>query len=169
MKVAVVPAQITSVEDKIAGNLGISQLILLIAPVFTSSALFIAIPPFMAAPVYKIVLIAVITLVFCISAIRIKGKILLHWAIIILRYNTRPKYFVYNKNDAYLRTAIQTEPKDTKEKAKKAEKPKPVFALPQFQTHDRVALEAIVANPKAKLHFKMNKKGVLDVHISEIK
>lgn len=169
MKVAVVPAQITSVEDKIAGNLGISQLILLIAPVFTSSALFIVIPPFMAAPAYKIVIIAVITLVFCVSAIRIKGKILLHWALIILRYNGRPKYFVYNKNDAYLRTAIKTDSKDTKQKTKKVEKPKPVLALPHFQTHDLVALEAIVANPKAKLYFKTNKKGVLDVHISEIK
>ncbi len=163
------PAQITSVEDKIAGNLGISQLILLIAPVFISSALFIAVPPFMAAPVYKIALIVVTTLIFCVSAIRVRGKILLHWAIIILRYNSRPKYFVYNKNNSYLRSVVPAEPENNKEETKKAVKPKPVLALPQFQTHDLVALEAIVANPKAKLHFKMNKKGVLDVHISEIK
>ncbi len=169
MKVAVVPAQITSVEDKIAGNLGINQLILLVAPVFTSSALFILIPPFMAAPAYKIVIMVLISLMFCVSAIRIKGKILLHWAIIILRYNSRPRFFIYNKNSSYLRNTALAEPESSKEKTEKAKKPKPVLALPHFQTHELIALEAIVANPKAKLYFKTNKKGVLDVHISEIK
>lgn len=169
MKVAVVPAQITSVEDKITGNLGISQLILLIAPVFASSVLFILVPPFMGAPAWKIVLIVIVSLVFCVSAIRIKGKILLHWAIIILRYNSRPKFFIYNKNDIHLRNNVESKAKDTKAKTEKAERPKPKLALPQLQTHDLVALEAIVANPDNRLHFKTNKKGVLGVYISKVK
>ena len=41
MRTTVVPAQVTTVEDKIAGNLGLSQLLLLTLPVFGGSALFL--------------------------------------------------------------------------------------------------------------------------------
>src|SRR5258708_18652430 len=98
MKVTVVPAQVTTIEDRIAGNLGLSQLLLLIAPVFGSSAIYMILPPNMQSAPYKLVLIATLVFVGCLLAIRIKGKILLFWLAIIFRYNLRPKYYVFNKN-----------------------------------------------------------------------
>jgi len=43
--------------------------------------------------------------VICITlSLRIKGKIVIHWLSILIRYNLRAKYYIYNKNESYLRT-----------------------------------------------------------------
>ena len=41
MKMTVVPAQVTTVEDRIIGNLGFSQILLLIVPVFAAAGIFL--------------------------------------------------------------------------------------------------------------------------------
>jgi len=53
MKVTVVPAQVTTVEDRIVGSLGFSQLVLIVTPVFIAAALFAVLPPAMGSAVYK--------------------------------------------------------------------------------------------------------------------
>src|SRR5665213_4365185 len=98
MKVTVVPAQVTTVEDRIAGRLGLSQLLLLAAPIFGGSALYIILPPAMNSSAYKLVIIITLMLICSTMAIRIKGKIVLLWLIVILRYRLRPSYYVFNKN-----------------------------------------------------------------------
>src|ERR1019366_4023701 len=98
MKVTVVPAQITTIEDRIAGNLSFSQLLLLAAPVFGGSALYIILPPTMHSAPYKLTVIAVLIFLCGLLAIRIKGKILLLWFVVLLRYNLRPRYYIFNKN-----------------------------------------------------------------------
>lgn len=98
MKMTVVPAQVTTVEDRIIGNLGFSQILLQIVPVFTAAGIFTLLPPFMGGALYKYVLMGVVALLFGLLSIRIKGKILASWLVTILRYNLRPKYYLFNKN-----------------------------------------------------------------------
>ncbi len=91
MKMTVVPAQVTTVEDRIIGTLGFSQILLLIVPVFASAGIFTLLPPFMGSAIYKYVVMGVVAMIFCILAIRIKGKIVAFWLVTILRYNLQPK------------------------------------------------------------------------------
>src|SRR6266487_1064357 len=98
MKSSIVPAQITTVEDKVAGNLSLSQLLLLAAPVFIGSAIYIIFPPSLGAAAYKLAIVTIIGVIFGLLAIRIKGRIMLLWVITIARYNLRPRHYIYDKN-----------------------------------------------------------------------
>jgi PrgI family protein len=170
MKTTIVPAQITTVEDKIAGGLSLSQVLLLVAPVFIGAAIFIVLPPSLEVMAYKVTLISVIVVLFCALAIRIKGRILLLWAVIIARYNLRPRYHVFNKNDMHLRDATT---KDTAREEVAAEKLAPETAtlhvVPDLSPADAVRLRHIIADPKANLHFKTDRKGALRVYVTEVK
>jgi hypothetical protein len=168
MRTTIVPAQITTVEDRIAGRLGLSQLLLLILPIFGGSGIFVILPPFFNYAVYKLVIIVCMVVLCGLLAIRIKGKILLFWGITLLRYNLRPRYYVFNKNSAHTRDVI-TQAAIPVEATEEAKTPKVVRApLPQLSTAELVAIETILANPDANLHFKTDKKGALSVSITEI-
>ena len=169
MKTAIVPAQITTVEDKVAGNLSLSQLLLLAAPVFIGSAIYIIFPPSMGAAMYKLVILTVLVVGFSLLAIRIKGRILLLWLITIVRYNLRPRFHVFNKNDAYLRdTSTEVLPQDREEQSIDDLGGDHIL-IPVLSTRETVLLEGIIANPQAKLHFLTDRKGALRVRITEIK
>lgn len=166
MRSTIVPAQVTTVEDKIAGNLGMSQLLLLTMPIFGGSLLFVGLPPFFSYATYKIVVIVCFAVLCGILAIRIKGKILLFWGIVILRYNLRPRYYVFNRNHAHLRDIGQ---EIKPEKAMEEAKPERIFKqLPQLSTPELVQVEHLIANPAANLHVKTNRKGELSVHFKEV-
>lgn len=64
MRMTVVPAQITTVEDRIIGNLGFSQILLLIVPLFVSAGVFVLLPPFIGGAIYKYIIMAAVGLVF---------------------------------------------------------------------------------------------------------
>lgn len=167
MKQTIVPAQITTVEDRIAGSLGMSQLMLLAAPIFSGSALFVVLPPVFHSAVYKLVIIGVLAVICSLLAIRIKGKIMLLWLVVILRYNFRPAYYVFDKNSSasredYRLTAPQVE--TVKETKRKAYRP-----VPSLTTADTAQVLAVIDNPDARLMFQTNKKGRLYVRITEIK
>ncbi|HEU5187459.1 MAG TPA: PrgI family protein [Candidatus Saccharimonadales bacterium] len=166
MRSTVVPAQITTVEDKIMGNIGMSQLILLTVPIFGGSALFMLLPPFFGYSLYKIVLITVLAALCGALAIRIKGKVVLFWGIALLRYNLRPRYYVFNKNNSHLRDTAPILKEEKVTEPIKVEKAR--TALPQLSTADLVKVESLITNPQANLHFKTNRKGELYVHITEI-
>ena len=167
MRSTIVPAQVTTVEDKITGSPGLSQLLLLTVPVFGGSAIFVILPPFFSYALYKVVLIAGFAFLCGLLAIRIKGRILLSWVIAILKYNLRPRYYVFNKNSDYKREIL---PKLKAEKPEQVETSKESVSIPQPQlsTAEVVHIENILANPQSKLYFKTNKKGELRVHITEI-
>ena len=167
MKTTVVPAQITTVEDKIAGSLSLSQLLLLAAPVFGGCALYIIFPPMLRFAPYKVVLMTMLVFAFGLLAIRVKGKILLLWLIVITRYNLRPRFYVVNKNDMHLRhngTEFADEALEDEPEIKKS----PVASIPQLSTAELVRLERIMADPQANLTFKPAKKGGLSVVITEV-
>jgi len=167
MKSAIVPAQVTTVEDRIAGSLGLSQLLLLVIPVFGGSALYIILPPGYHNAAYKLIIIVLLIAVCGILAIRIKGKILLNWAVIILRYNFRPTYYVFNKNSLAGREqyeAVKTEQDEATQSAKPVQRSR----LPALSIADITRVQAVIENPAANLTFKANKKGGLSVLITEV-
>lgn len=168
MRTTIVPAQITTVEDRIAGRLGLSQLLLLIMPIFGGSAIFVIFPPFFAYAVYKVVLITCVAVLCALLAIRIKGKILLFWALTLLRYNARPRYYLFNKNSAHTREivlAADIEDEPAEETVAQIAAPSRKTSL---TTAERVQIEDLLANPAANVHITTNKKGELRVHLTEV-
>jgi hypothetical protein len=167
MRTTTVPAQITTVEDKIAGELSLVQLLLLVTPIFGGATIFVVLPPFFASAPYKIVVIVCIAVLFATLAIRIKGKIILTWLLILARYNTRPRYYLFNKNDTHMRDIPKPEaPQEIIEETESKKTAR--VPLPSLSTAELVQVEQLIASPEANLHFRTDKKGALSVHITEV-
>jgi|AntRauTorckE6833_2_1112554.scaffolds.fasta_scaffold04691_7 hypothetical protein len=168
MKTTVVPAQVTTVEDKVAGNLSFTQLLLVVVPVFLGGAIFTLVPPFFGFTYAKMLVCSVIATICITLAIRIKGKILLSWVLVLSRYGLRPRLYLFNKNDAYLRRTklvpLQTDTiTATLETDLETMKLSPLLA-----TGELARAEAMIADPDRKFHLKSN-KGVLRVVITQVK
>lgn len=166
MKTTIVPAQITTVEDKVAGNLTFTQLLLIITPVFFNAALFVVLPPFAQLASYKLFIGGCITLFCLAAAIRVKGRLVLLWCTIILRYNRRPRYYLFNKNDVTLRPELKTAVSEDVS-TKNDEATAVNIPLPLLPTSELVFAKAAAADPRTKFHYKVTKGG-LRVHIQEI-
>jgi hypothetical protein len=170
MKSTTVPAQVTTVEDKIAGSFTLSQLFLLIGPIFIASAIYLIIPPTMHLTIFKCGISFLIWLISGIMAIRVKGKIVLLWMVVLTQYAIRPRYYIFNKNDMYLRKATTDIEPDQPDNAEDKEEVATTNRLADVLTPlERIQLETVMADPRAKLHFKTNRKGDLRVHITEVK
>lgn len=167
MKATVVPAQVTTVEDKVAGNLGLSQLMLFATPVFGGSLLYAALPPSMGVAMYKLVILGIVTVISCILAIRIKGKIIASWLFVLLRYALRPKYYLFNKNALIYRREY-AEPKTTEQKAEVVATKKPASTLPKLGLLESAELHAMLSNLAVNLTFETTKKGGLNVRLEKI-
>jgi hypothetical protein len=166
MKITVVPAQVTTVEDKIMGSLSLSQLMILLLPVFIGAALFAILPPAMGSALYKYILIGILSVICLVLSIRIKGKIVALWIVTILRYNLRPKYYLFNKNVTTLR-ADYAEVKQTDIKAEKSKKESKVH-IPRLGTLETARVLATIDNPASNLRFETTKKGGLHVRLTEV-
>lgn len=163
MKIRSIPAQITTVEDKIAGNLNFTQMILLVLPVFIVLVGYSSIPPVMHFSVFKIILLSSIGIIPPLLAIRVKEHIVLSWIGIILKYNLRPKYYVFNKNDTYQRV-IDIIPKEKKQaKAHSKINTKNTVQQKALSFGELVKLEEMLANSKNSFSIKSQKKGAFHV------
>lgn len=160
MKVALVPAQVTSVEDRIIGNLSSAQTILLIGPLFFGGLLLALAPPYMALSLYKLVIGLGLISVGAILAIRFKGKLLGKWLLIYLKYYLRPKIYVYNKNVAECREIIK--PGATKNSSPTV-KPKPKLT-PRYKPTPEIVLSTL-----GQWTYERNKKGVSYVRFEQDK
>lgn len=169
MKTAIVPAQVTTVEDKVAGNLNLTQLILIASPVFIGGVLYALLPPSFEIATYKIVTMTILFSVFALLAIRIKERLLLMWLVIFFRYNSRPRYYVLDKNDLYLRNSLSITNEPVVIEVASLPEDTIQSLLPQLNTAERARLEIMLSNPDAKLSVMTNKKGMLYVSITEIK
>lgn len=167
MKTTIVPAQVTSVEDRIAGNLSFKQLLLMITPVFLSTMLFLLLPPFAAYTTSKLVICIVIAVVCLAMALRIKGRLVVDWIVILSRYNLRPQFYVFNKNTMSNRQH-ENQRKQQVEK-KEVKTITQTFHQFEFNAADEISVAERINNPAANLHFTFTKKGGLRVHIKEIK
>ncbi len=166
MRTTVVPAQITSVEDRIAANLSFKQLLLLIAPVFIGAGLFTFLPPFASFRFYKLAIALAFAAVCIVLAVRVKGRLIIEWIGVLSRYNLRPRIYVFNKNDKHLRHIPKEEPVEpvvVEKKTKFIPEPRHSFEVAKVLHFERV-----VSDPQADFYFSA-KKGGLRVHIKEIK
>jgi len=169
MKQTVIPAQITTVEDKIAGSLNLTQILLLLCPLFISTFIYAVIPVSMHFTMYKMPFILMSFLICTTLSLRIKGKIVLNWLIILLRFNLRPKFYVFNKNDSYLRDIDfpvfeKTPKKASKKKVVSNEK----TASSSFEVSQAVLLENLISNKKVSLSIKEGRKGGLSVAFEKV-
>jgi hypothetical protein len=167
MRTTIVPAQITTVEDRIAGSLTLSQILLMLTPIIIGSIIYLTFPPQLHFAIYKLPLMAFVMLLFSGLAIRIKGKIILQWFVILLRFNNRPRYFIANKNDTYQREQIYSMPEKKQIIKKIATQRKSQEKEQKVTLSDVVKLEYIVTSPN--MSFKFAKKGGIDVSLSEVK
>lgn len=99
MRTTIIPAQITTVEDKIAGSLNFAQILLLMLPVLWGTLVYAIFIPAMKLAPYKVSLVLLVSAISLILAIRVKDKIIAEWIGILLRYKLRPKFYIFNKND----------------------------------------------------------------------
>lgn len=166
MRATAVPAQVTTVEDRIMGNLGFSQLVLFILPIFVSAGLFVILPPIMHGSLYKYIMMVIISIISGILAIRIRGKIVLFWLITIARYNLRPSYYVFQKSVAYREEYKSKTPEQSKET--KATKDNITSHIPKLSFHDAAYVMETINNPNSNLRFEMTKKGGLHVRLTEV-
>lgn len=167
MRSTIVPAQVTTVEDKVTGKLGLTQLVLLTVPIFGGGLLYVLLPPFYGYSIYKVVVLTTISAICGMLAIRFKGKLLLSWVTVITLYNIRPRFYVFNKNDMHQRPLPIKTPKPALEPTKKVSK-SILKSLPQITTAELVRVESFITNPKAHVHFKVSRKGGLSVHFTEV-
>ncbi|HUC88104.1 MAG TPA: hypothetical protein VMR95_03065 [Candidatus Binatia bacterium] len=166
MKITVIPAQITTVEDRIAGNLGLNQLLLLVLPIFGDSILYVILPPNLHGAAYKIVVMLGLFVICGILAIRFKGKLLVFWLIVLVRYNLRPRYYVFNKHSLHGREVSMSpveEPAITAEPKAHSTHTSLSLSLAEI-----VKLKGLIENPMANVAFE-TKKGGLYVRITEVK
>jgi len=168
MRTTVIPAQITTVEDKIAGNLSMTQIVILMIPVFFGTLLFALFPPTMHVVLYKIppVLFVIFTSLFL--SLRIKGKVVANWVIVLLSYTMRPRFYVFNKNDSYLRDIPQLESITQKQTTVVKAKKDMLLPAKTFSVKELKKMEAFIKNPNYSLSLKPGKKGELYVAVSEI-
>lgn len=168
MKTTIVPAQVTTVEDKIAGNLSFTQLLLLTTPVFLGGGVFILVPPIFGYTVFKLIVATTLAFICMTLAIRVRGKILAQWISVIVRYRLRPQHYLFNKNDIYLRD-LHKEPQQEKATLDLRQpdigKHETTTHIP---THVMARIESAIIDPRAKFHLRAE-KGALRVYIHEIK
>ncbi len=165
MRTSIIPAQITTVEDKIAGNLNMTQIGILMTPVFLGTAIYCFFPPLMHFAIYKLIIVAFIVVVALLLSLRIKGKVVANWLGVLFTYNLRPRFYVFNKNDYYLRDLYLPPTKKTHQKAVLQ---KEARATTEIVSKDLLKLKRYIKNPKYALSLKPKKKGGFYVALNEI-
>lgn len=168
MRTTVVPAQITTVEDKIIGDFSFMQVGILMIPIFLGVIIFILFPPTMHIALYKVPPVLFALVVCLILSLRIKGKVVANWFVTLFTYNTRPKYYVFNKNDPYLRGIPGIVEEEKKEIAKVIAKKEITIKAQSFGLKELKEWEAYIKNPNYTFSLKPGKKGALYVAIAEI-
>lgn len=165
MKTRAIPAQITTVEDKIAGNLSLVQILLLMVPVFWATIVYALFTPRLGLLWYKFPLVISVLLICLFLSLRIRGKVILDWFTIILSYNIRPKYYVFNKNDKFLRTLdLPTFEKKQRNLFRKSTAVKQAKgSIRNFSIGNLVWLESLLTDPKNSFSLKTGRKGGLYV------
>ncbi len=167
MKTAIVPAQITTVEDRIAGNFTFSQLAVLTAPIVISASLYIITAPKLQLSVLKFFLMVAAFVVICPLAIRIQGKTLAAWLVTYIRYALRPRIYVHTKVDPIHRSAdlgrseAATETRTDDEKRPSARIAQPV--------HEQLRIKELLEDPTMSVSFEFTQKGGIDVSLTPVK
>lgn len=157
MRSTIIPAQITTVEDKIAGSLSMTQILLMITPVLWATLVYAIFIPQMKLVSYKMPLVLIASLICFVLALRIKGKLILEWLSVLLRYRMRPKYYLFNKNSLYERQIDLPEIKSSVQKIKKpvvnTENDRESLSIPEL-----IKLENVLNSGKLAVNFNFKEK-----------
>lgn len=167
MKTQIVPAQITTVEDKIVGNLNLIQLFLLLSPVVALAIVYALFPPAMEVVIYKIAVTMFFSIIAIVLSLRIKEKVVIEWLKILVSYNLRPKYFVYNKNESFDRETDFSKEKIAKKTQKKIVKQEQ--SIVDFKIKELVSFEDLISQQTADFRISSSKKGGINVAFDQIK
>lgn len=159
MRTTIIPAQITTVEDKIAGSLNFAQILLLMTPVLWGTLVYAVFSPSMKLAPYKISLTLIVTLISLALALRIKDKIVAEWIGVLLRYKLRPKFYLFNKNDLMERTIdLPIEPiSHHKQIAAKS----PKKQMRELSVKELIKLEQALNSKNLAVSFRYGRKGSL--------
>lgn len=155
MRTTIIPAQITTVEDKIAGSLNMTQILILMFPVLWTALIYILFAPAMKLVPYKLGLIGVVIMVCLILVIRIKDKIVAEWLGVVLRYQFRPKYWLYNKNDIANRIIDIPDIPDIAISKRKTTKKASSDQKTEINISDLVRLEQLIDSGKVAVRYQM--------------
>ncbi len=164
MRISIVPAQVTTVEDKIAGNVSIQQAMLLGTPIICGFIIALVFSPSGLFVTYKITIMLVLFVICGSLAVRIKDKIIAKWLKLLLIYYARPLYYVYDKNSTYLRNHEEQEIVIESIKEVRPVK-KPIHISPK----EFIRLEQFATDVRADMKFEVGKKGELNVRVTEVK
>ena len=157
MRTTIIPAQVTTVEDKIAGSLNMTQILILMVPVLWTALVYIVFLPVMKIAIYKIALVLLSVTICGLLAIRIKDKIVAEWLGVVVKYQLRPKYWLFNKNTLTGRNLDLpevAEPHEAKVFAKAAKLGKEV----RISVADLVRLENALGTGKVAVRYQFTKK-----------
>jgi len=168
MKTTVVPAQITTVEDKIAGALTLPQIVLLVIPMVFGALIYASILPKMHFNSIKMAILMTEFIFFGGMAVRINGKILGDWLIIFLRYSLRPRRYISTKEDLIHREIALDNEKQIIVSEKKPLK-KEFKAKDPLSLKEELSIEKIFDNDELSVSIKPSKKGGLSVSFKPIK
>ena len=172
MRISVVPAQVTTVEDRIIGCLGFMQILILVSAILCGAGVFVVLPPMMGEAWYKYGIIAAVLVVGSTLSIRVRGVILAHWVGIIVRYNQRPMYYVADKNT----TAYRQRDKDididdqahmpvhAHASSGTASRHQPVL----LDASARAKARAVIDDPAAHIRIATDTKGGVHVRITQV-
>ncbi len=168
MRISIVPAQITTVEDKIAGNVSVQQAMLLGIPILFGFIIALVFPPSGQFVAYKIAIVLGLFVVCGSLAIRIKDRIVAQWLKLFVIYSARPLYYIYDKNSSYLRN---TETIDAINEEIVTTQPirKPIVTMNNISPKEFIRLEQFTNDVRAGMKFEIGKKGELNVRVTEVK
>lgn len=166
MKISRVPAQITTVEDKLVGNFSMQQAVLLGMPIVIGFIAVIILPPFNDVVLYKKVIIGISVVACCLLAVRVKGRIVAGWMRLFMIYAARPHYYVYDKNSSYLRETNVPEPDCEGPVISTA---KQARYTPAISPREFIRLKQFATGTQAGMKFRVGRKGELNVHVTETK
>lgn len=165
MRTTVVPAQVTTVEDRIAGNLTFSQVILLVFGLMVCAALYLGLEPQSRPSQPKLALMALQFALFGILSLRVGGKIVAEWLAVYSRYFSRPRIYVFTKNDTAGRLAYQSDvPKGEEIGFQEAPKRR---AIARLSLLERSHISGLMDDPSLSIRFEP-KKGGVDVSLVQL-
>ena len=167
MKTAIVPAQVTTIEDRIAGNFTISQLLILMAGMGLATLIYLLVVPRYQFNPLKLVSITAVVVLIAPLAIRIQGKIIADWLIILTRFWQRPHRYIFTKNDPATRSAPIAEAKQKTAEQKTVTSVKKV--TDQLSMPDRTRVDELLDNPTLAVRFVVAEKGGIDVSLTPVK
>ncbi len=155
MRTTIIPAQITTVEDKVAGSLNMTQVLILMTPILWTAIVYILLMPSMKLTSLKLVLIIISTIISGILALRVKDKIVAEWLGVLLKYRLRPKYWLYNKNDTTNRTIDIPDIPDIALVSRKLSKKNVSKHKTEINISDLVRFEQLIDSGKVAVRYQM--------------